>query len=119
MAKRSSKGTRAIHKFIEIGQNARSRYVYFICKRDDLDQPGHFWEFLGPDDRKICESLTFRNKKDCPKSLRANQRHASTTQVRDDARWKELRYIRSESRTKLVAHIARLLVDEGGAVRCS
>lgn len=85
MAKRSSKGTRAIHKVIELGQNARSRYVYFVCKSDNPDQPGHFWELVGPDDRKICGSPTFADKKDCLKSLRANQRHASTTQVRDDA----------------------------------
>jgi hypothetical protein len=75
---------RETDKLSELQKNARARYVYFICK--EPSEPGYWWELVGPDDMVICESREYATKAECLKSLRATQRHASTTQIRDDAR---------------------------------
>ncbi len=70
-------------KILKLQENARARYVYFISS-DPVT--GYWWELVGPNDEIICSSVVFSSKSACLKSLRATQRHASTAQVRDDAR---------------------------------
>lgn len=85
MAKRRPKKLRTLDKIARLEENSRARYVYFIYT--DVEQAtGYWWELVGPNDETIASGPVFHNKADCLKSLRMTQRHASTTQVRDDGR---------------------------------
>lgn len=84
MTKRPSKRSRDTAKLLKLQEAARARYVYFISNNAVR---GYWWELIGPSDETIARSEYFPDKADLLKSLRANQRHASTIQVRDvDAR---------------------------------
>jgi uncharacterized protein YegP (UPF0339 family) len=56
-------------------------YTYFISQ----DGPRAFhWELLNRDGDTLCSGNSVATKADCLKSLRAVQRHAATTDMRDD-----------------------------------
>lgn len=83
MSKRRSKEHQKIDRLVRLEVNARTRYVYFIHR--EPEKTGYWWELVGPNDLLVCESNEYATKAECLKSLRAAQRHASTTQIRDDA----------------------------------
>ena len=83
MTNRRSKEKRQIDKLVELENNARARYVYFVAGNPD---DGYCWSLVDFDNRTLCSGAVFASKSDCLRSLRLTQRHASTTQIRDDAR---------------------------------
>lgn len=74
--------SRDIKKIIRLQSKARARYVYFILT-DVENATAFWWELLGPNDETIATGPVFRTKALCLKSLRANQQHASTHEIRD------------------------------------
>jgi uncharacterized protein YegP (UPF0339 family) len=74
---------RKIHKIIDLEEGARSRYTYFLIGNS---RDGYNWELVDIRDETIALSPIYKTRKDCLKSLKATQRHASSKAVRDDAR---------------------------------
>jgi hypothetical protein len=88
MAKRRRKELRDMDKILTLQEGARARYVYFICKSDDPNEPGYWWQLVGPDDMVVTENpdgsfRLFSDRAACLKSLRANQKHGSSPHIRD------------------------------------
>ena len=73
---------RAVSALVKLRNRARHRYSYFITRAGT----GYRWHLVDREGNDVCTSDPFRDKADCLKSLRINQRHAATTDIRDETR---------------------------------